>query len=206
MEEIKLDLKDNLDSCVYALLREKARGDNAFAVFNGHVLYSQNVNLEDAYKLCYGKSRDEYLEEQFQEKELRDSLKEKKQEEFQKKMVDWITRGENVIYPERCDQFLSFMNSLSLGYADPDRIEKAIYIMEESDKGTSSEDIVRRFIEEKDKRDTLLLGLLFNYCKTGPEIIEKAVDNISPRLFVNLISKRNENGVLEKKYNRSKCR
>lgn len=43
----------NVEECAYNLLQSKIKGESAFLKFNGHVLYSDNVDiLDDVYKEC----------------------------------------------------------------------------------------------------------------------------------------------------------
>jgi len=54
---------ENLATVVNELLKYKTDGILACADFNGHTLYSDTVNMDDAYKLITGLSFEEFKRE-----------------------------------------------------------------------------------------------------------------------------------------------
>ncbi|MBM7592208.1 hypothetical protein [Brevibacillus fulvus] len=59
-KEIKFLLGASIDEAVDELLYYKAKGVPACGEFNGVILYSDTVTLDDAYKAITGKTKDEF--------------------------------------------------------------------------------------------------------------------------------------------------
>lgn len=59
MQEIEIELRenDNIESIVYTLLAAKARGEKAYAMYNGHKLTSDNISMDKAYMQVVGIER-----------------------------------------------------------------------------------------------------------------------------------------------------
>lgn len=80
--EIKVEAGDSLESIVYLLLAARARGEKAFANFNGHILHSDTVSLDSAYDEIFGYTKAEFdkaakeMEEKMQNEELARKIRE----------------------------------------------------------------------------------------------------------------------------------
>lgn len=61
-KKIELRAGDNLESVVYTLLAEKARGNDVYCEFNGVRLSSVDVTMDSAFKAVTGKTKAEYDE------------------------------------------------------------------------------------------------------------------------------------------------
>ena len=57
--EIKIGFNDNVESAVYLLLAAKARGEKAFIDFDGHILHSDTVSMDSAFKEILGYTKAE---------------------------------------------------------------------------------------------------------------------------------------------------
>lgn len=67
-EEIEVDFDDNLESIVYRLLAENAKGKHACCTFNGHILYSDKVTIDSVNSRQFDQdNREEELERMEQE-------------------------------------------------------------------------------------------------------------------------------------------
>lgn len=89
MKEIELSLNDNIESAVYTLLAAKARGEHAWCYFNGHVLCSDNITMDSAYKEVTGYTKEEFKQYLVKRKEEfeRKLAEEKAEEQAEMKLV-----------------------------------------------------------------------------------------------------------------------
>ena len=62
--EIQVAPGDNLESVVYTLLAEKAKGKHAFCFFNNHKLHSDTVTMDSAFKEVTGFTKEEFDKKQ----------------------------------------------------------------------------------------------------------------------------------------------
>ena len=58
LKEIKIN--GNLESMVYTLLAARARGELVFCNFGGYMLYSDTIDMDEAYLVVYGVTKDKW--------------------------------------------------------------------------------------------------------------------------------------------------
>ena len=63
MKKLEIKAWESLDSVVDKLLMAKERGEQLYCDFEGHLLYSDTVTLEDAYKEVTGQTKEERSQE-----------------------------------------------------------------------------------------------------------------------------------------------
>ena len=59
VKEIKFKPGDDLEDAVYQLLDAKARGEQVYGKFNGHIFYSDTVTMDSAYMEIFGHTKEE---------------------------------------------------------------------------------------------------------------------------------------------------
>ena len=95
MKRIEVTTNDTIESVVYTLLAAKARGEQAYCVFNGHEFYSETVNMEDAIKEMQD-ADDEHRKEEAARKERERGYAEKVQKSRDSRGADAVSL-ENVL-------------------------------------------------------------------------------------------------------------
>ena len=173
--EIKVENDDNLESIVYKLLAYKARGKQAYCIFNGVRLDSNSVTMDLAFKNVTGKTKEE-LEEikkavlaKKEEPRVERTLKEKKDE--------WLRRGKYVIYPEKYYGWETIINGSNIE-SDELEIETALEIMEMMEKGKTIDEIVQMY-ENKNiphNKRVYIENLVFEFGSQGPDFCEKIIN------------------------------
>ena len=93
---IEVSANDTIESVVYTLLAAKARGEQAYCVFNGHEFYSGTVNMEDAVEEMRDEARSKYWKEEAARKERERGYAEKVQKSRDSRGADAVSL-ENVL-------------------------------------------------------------------------------------------------------------
>ena len=80
-KEIKISAGTSLEEAINKLLEAKANGEHVYCDFNGHMLHSDTVSMEETYKEILGKTKEEidadnkeYAERYEREKAARDMI------------------------------------------------------------------------------------------------------------------------------------
>ena len=181
MKKIEVYAGANLDEAVEMLLRMKEQGESVYCNFNGHKLYSDNVTIDSAYLEVCGKTKAEW------DKEMKERLENyKKEEEHAKKVAiekipSWIEQGKKYIYPQKLNEWKRCVkaraNDLYHGY----ELDSALEVMEALSNGMSFEE-ANQIIENQGHSGmshSIVMGILINFCKNGPEFYESTEANIS---------------------------
>ncbi|EOU1989999.1 hypothetical protein BFS06_11470 [Clostridium perfringens] len=96
-KEIKVLPGVTIDEYVNELLMYKEKGELVYGSFNGHILYSDKVTLDDAYKQITGRSKEEYC------KEIEDFLGRSKK--FKRRIPElskfWMEEGRKVLEEDK---------------------------------------------------------------------------------------------------------
>lgn len=96
-KEIDFDCGATIEECVKELLVYKEKGILVFGKFNGHILYSDKVTLDLAYKQITGQTKAEY------DKDRANFRKqyEKEQQEYLERIPElkeyWIKKGREIL-------------------------------------------------------------------------------------------------------------
>lgn len=100
-KKIEFTAGSRLDKCVKELLKHRERNELVYGYFNGHKLYSDTVNLDDAYKKIIGQTWLEYNKEQ--EKWIDEYEKQRKKhiEKIPELSKVWKQKGREVLEPDR---------------------------------------------------------------------------------------------------------
>lgn len=94
--EIKFHDNETVESAVYELLAAKARGEDVYGVWGNHILYSNSVTMDSAYKEVYGRTKTEY--DEHKQKRKREEEARRQREAIYKQMVAQSrTPGEDVV-------------------------------------------------------------------------------------------------------------
>ena len=95
----------SIESAVSELLEHNERGELVCGSFNGHMLYSDSVTVDDAYVKILGKTKVEFDKEQ---EEWRERYK-REEEEYKTKIPqlskDWIENGHKILNEKYWDKW-----------------------------------------------------------------------------------------------------
>lgn len=93
----------SIDSAVSALLQCKENGELASCNFNGTILYSDTVTLDEAYVAITGKTKDEF--DAVIKKQHEDYLRKEKehQDAIPELTKEWMEKGRNFVQPEKLE-------------------------------------------------------------------------------------------------------
>lgn len=175
-----------LDEAISVLKEFRNRGiNNIYIDFNGHKLYSKNINTHKAYMLVTGMSKKDwllYLKSETQ--------KGKKQiEEASKHAVDnleyVIEEGKKYIYEEKYDLWKDYCEADCKGMYHLYNAECALEIMKFIDKNGSIEEAIELMNNQGHSgySMSLTMNIIVNFCKKGPEIYRyKYSDKMTDKL------------------------
>ncbi|MGL5330401.1 MAG: hypothetical protein ACRDD7_14115, partial [Peptostreptococcaceae bacterium] len=103
-EELKTSIHNNIACCVPTLQNTaKETGKNYYYNFNGHILYSDTVTLDSAYKEITGMTYTEYIE--YEEQNLSKWKKEKEEHKARipELTKEYIEKAKGIIAEDKLD-------------------------------------------------------------------------------------------------------
>jgi len=207
MRQIFLAPGENLESAVYLLLAEKARGHHVYCEFNGHVLNSDDVTMDSAYLEVTGHKKEEYDQIMKQRQEEFKVKMETEQEIARKRVPEWIERGMKFIFPERKEKWEKCVKARSEDLYNGKDLDAALDIMEALEKGASMEEASKMFDDQNHSgmSASIVRRMVFDFSSQGPEFYEKTVWREIPPEDKKIIEARKaENAELVKKYSGKK--
>ena len=99
--KVKFSLGSSLEDAVNKLLSYKAKGILAYGEFNGRILYSDTVTMDNAYKELIGKTKSEFDKSQ---KDMKERL-EKEDREHKEKIPaltqEWVKKGKEILNEDK---------------------------------------------------------------------------------------------------------
>ena len=100
-KEIEFNPGDTIEDAVNELLKYKEKGKLVCGSFNGHMLYSDTVTMDNAYKEIVGKIKAEFDKQQqsLRENWEKQEKEHKKQIPFKTKM--WMEKGREILSEDR---------------------------------------------------------------------------------------------------------
>ena len=87
----------SIDTAVEALLEYRDAGKKAYVNFNGHVLYSDTVTLDDAYRNITGCSREKYFNEMLKAQKASKRREKSHLKRIPKLIPKWIKKGHKIL-------------------------------------------------------------------------------------------------------------
>lgn len=180
---IKPLLFRNLEEFVNILLEYRNRGESVYAYYDGHIFYSCDVQMDEAYKEVFG-----YTKEESRNKAKRAAERHLKQKQQEKeKIPEWIKEGFKYIYPQRKKEW----EDLAKGSVDLDlelEIMKAL--------NTNAPESLQKAIEIWLKKGDNIIELdnILRFSKRGPEFFEAVSSEEGKEVYKDIIAKiRKEN-------------
>lgn len=197
--EIKIGFNDNVESAVYLLLAAKARGEKAFIDFNGHILHSDTVSMDSAFKEIFGYTKAEY-DQKVKELEIeRERRIEAKKQRAESMITQWIEKGKHLIYPEKYEEWercvVSQANDLTYG----SDLDYALEIMQALEDNKPLGEVVNINNQNHSGNSVgVAQRIVFSFSKKGPEFIEALFnEELSPELKEKIEKQKQENKTLE---------
>lgn len=167
--EINVYFRD-IDEAVYYLLAAKAKGDHVYCNYDGHILHSDTVTLDGAYKEIIGRTKaeqEEIIRKSIEENRRRREREAQKEQEHQERITssrkEEITITEDLVVDGL--KFIAEHRDLSQ--------EELIDGLLDLGCSFNYDDINKQFPEEESIPEGLLKGSL----KSGAIIIANARDN-----------------------------
>ena len=108
--EICFDAYTSLEEAVAILQEYDSRGELVCGTFNGHVLYSDKMDIDSAYFELFGKSKADF------EKAKQECLENVKQEhaKYEAKLLElmhmWIAKGQDVLEEKYWHKWVNLLN------------------------------------------------------------------------------------------------
>lgn len=171
--EMDFILGNSLDNVVNKLLEHKEKGELVSGNFNGTMLYSDTVTMDDAYKQVTGKTKSEFD----QAVQQREAERKQRREEHEKSIPEltsiWREKGKEVLAADKLERWNEIvpirLNDLYRGMELGACLD-VISIL--NDKGT--------LVEAKDKLDSqghsgaslgLVCSMIQEFCERGNEFV-----------------------------------
>ena len=101
--EIDISAGSNVEDVVKQLQEFQIKGILAKCEFNGKVLFSDTVTLDNAYQTITGKSYKECMDEQKQWKEDYDREQQEWKDSLPIKIAEWIEKGKEILDSDMLD-------------------------------------------------------------------------------------------------------
>ena len=179
-EKIVIEAGDNLESAVYTLLAEKARGKHVYCIFNGHTLHSDTVTMDSAYIELFGCTKEEFdklHDANNKLRELKENLRKEREQEYKKMVLLDRSKNNTPITP------MIVINGIKY-IAEHQSLDQIDLINGLLNLGCnfSLEDIKAQFPNSNVK---LYEGIKNGNIPTGAEIIVNVRDSENDRSFCN---------------------
>ena len=169
-KEIKVLPGVTIDEYVNELLMYKEKGELVYGSFNGHILYSDKVTLDDAYKQITGRSKEEYC------KEIEDFLGRSKK--FKRRIPElskfWMEEGRKVLEEDKWGEWDRVvpirLNDLNEGIS----LSQCLDIIKLLNDGKSFKHI-KRLVETQEHSAVsfgLLCSMLKQFSTKGNELVD----------------------------------
>lgn len=184
MKKIEAIAGESWVPVLYMLEEARDRGEDAYAEINGYTFYSKGFDIDDAYKTLTGFDRP------------RDGRS------VAKDLESWVERGKKLIYPERFEEWISFIIAQSKKESGYGRnIGRVLDLMEMLDKGATKEEVNKAM-------DNMYLsgGEYFFFCrailyfsKRGPEFVNLQPGHRDFSYYLQVISENEKFAEAERK-------
>lgn len=143
MKKIEFTDKDNIESIVYTLLAHKARGEKVYTEYLGHILYSDTVTMENAYKEIndnsnYARRVDVYLDNEKRRKVL--------EEDAREKIPEWLSKGNELISKDKHKKWKDVIMTRSMDLYHGCDLDVFLNIMKDIEDNKDMATIVDNYI------------------------------------------------------------
>lgn len=172
-EEVDDLLGTDLEEVVLELLKLRDEGRHVKYDFNGVMLHSDTVTMDSAYVAVTGYPKDEF--DRLVEEALKEEEEDTSSIEFQEKIESWISDGFNLIYPEKQDAWIEYVESHSKGLFAGADVEETLAIMKLLDANASIFEI-RNYMDKANYSGYALVMIrkaVLNFSKRGPEFYKQ---------------------------------
>lgn len=164
----------DIDSCIDYLTKCRQEGKSVWIEFRGQKLYSCDATVNGIYMQVFGKTKEEFEQD---EKEFFEGLQKKKtkeRSELAEKKPEWIEAGSKLIYPERMKEWEKCVDISMNGLYEGSELVNAITVMEMLNSGTSFENvqIYLKGLKTSGSSASVIENIILNFSKKGPEFFE----------------------------------
>lgn len=170
----------SIDDAIEMLKQEKEQGNTAFGIFNGVKLSTENLSVDDAYKLIIGQTKEEYendlkiLLEKYAEEKQRNH--ERVLEASKERIPYWIQKGHE-IFPEELwsewDEIVPIRASDTTYGVELDVVIAVQYIIMENKEDMYEE--INELLKQYQNNSLVFLTsclLIKAFCKNGNDTIQ----------------------------------
>ena len=168
------------------LEKAKEQGKEMFARINGHVFYSIDFDIDEAYKKLTGfpKPRDK--------------------DYAMKHLGYWYDRGQKLIYPEKMIEWRKMVNTQALnGYDYGQKIDWALELMEMLDRGCTVEEVDKAMddLNLSGSSYMFLCRVILFFSKRGPEFVQINPGQQDYDYYLRIVNENKEYEEAERKRN-----
>lgn len=192
---------NKLEDVVQFLTESKRKGENIAYKFNNNILYSEFDTPDTCYLKVCGMTQeekkvfDENFHKEYKEREG------KKSAEAQVNIPEWKQRGEELIYPERKENWHKCVESRANDLYKGTDLVNAIEIMEALENGKTIEDAIK-IAEEAGHSGaswSMMMRIVTVFSKQGPAFYRANNKEIQPETEEALQELENENKLYNRK-------
>lgn len=116
---------------------------------------------------------------------------------------EWISKGEQMIYPERYEAWEEFVTAATTDLYRALEVPATLTIMEELETQKTIDEVLASVNDNPlTHRYDLVSGFVFQFSKRGPEFLERTLppEKLTPEVIMEIESKKGENAELSEKY------
>ena len=174
----EVEIWDDLKGVAEKLLDFKSKGKSVFVNFNGHKLYSDEINsINDAFVEVMGMTQAEF---ETQREEMRKQYRKERLEAEKKaemKIPEWIEKGKKFIYPERLDDWKYYVEHSARGFHNGTDIDNTLEIITMLSEDKSFEDIQKSLDKQGHSGSSfnMVTKNVLHFSKQGPDFYEQVV-------------------------------
>ncbi len=167
-----------LDRAIEVLEKAKEENENIYLDFNGQKLYSLIDDTDSCYLKVTGKTKDEYMKalEEWRKQQEEEQIKEEL--EALDKMPDRIKRGNELIYPQRREDWEKYVRSSTKSFYHGLELDSVLNVMESLSKDKNLEQALS-VLNSEDKKGVpnfITLNIIAKYSKQGVDFCKYACE------------------------------
>ena len=137
-----------LDSVVLKMQEMERRGDHVKTNFNGHMLYSDTVTMDSAYKEVLGCTKAEWDKQYEEYKRAEEARKAQFEKDKPALIAETQQKGEKIISPELKNEWKQFVNDSYNGMYHGSDAKATLEILEAINEGKDWSEVKRIFDDQ----------------------------------------------------------
>ena len=180
-KELVVERPVNFNKVVKGLLEAEKNGEEVYYVWNGVTLHSKGITEEKIIQQVFRMSKEEYDEMERKANEAREKQRQAAEARILANYDTWIERGNEIIYPERQEDWKKCVDTRSRDIYNGEDLDAALVIMEALDKGATNEEVEELFKKQGHSgvSSAMVRNIVLHFSKQGPRFYRETAPYVN---------------------------